>query len=45
MRAYGFAYGPPTVVPSAEAAEVHRRFEAGGTRGKTVLEIGGPGAA
>ncbi|MFF4398784.1 zinc-binding alcohol dehydrogenase family protein [Streptomyces sp. NPDC001480] len=36
-------YDPPTVVPWAEAAEVHRSFEAGGTRGKTVLEIGGPG--
>ncbi|MEU1409166.1 zinc-binding dehydrogenase [Streptomyces sp. NPDC005728] len=37
-------YDPPTVVTSAEVAEVHRRFEAGGTRGKTVLRIGGPDA-
>ncbi|TVZ78001.1 zinc-binding dehydrogenase [Streptomyces sp. BK340] len=30
---------PPTVVPPAEVAEVHRRLEAGGTQGKTVFDI------
>jgi NADPH2:quinone reductase len=32
-------YEPPTVVPIAEVAEVHRGFEAGTRSGKTVLRI------
>lgn len=31
---------PPAVVPFADAPELHRRFEAGTTHGKTVLTVG-----
>ncbi|MEV6028475.1 zinc-binding dehydrogenase [Streptomyces sp. NPDC052036] len=34
----------PAVVPWAEVAQVHGRFEAGDTDGKTVLDIAGRGA-
>ena len=32
---------PPAIVPLAEVADVHRRFEAGQTSGKTVLRVAG----
>ncbi|OIJ63269.1 quinone oxidoreductase family protein [Streptomyces mangrovisoli] len=34
------AHEPPAVVPPAGIAGLHRRFEAGATRGKSVLDIG-----
>jgi NADPH2:quinone reductase len=37
-------YTPPTVVPSSDVVEVHRRHEAGRTHGKTVLAFTGHGA-
>jgi NADPH2:quinone reductase len=34
-------YEPPAIVPLAEVADVHRRFETGRTYGKTVLRVAG----